>query len=777
MSSSILQIDEPISLIYATSGPTGPQGETGETGPAGPEGPIGLTGPTGPTGPQGETGPTGPEGPTGPQGPQGPQGETGATGSPGATGDAGPQGEQGPQGPQGERGLQGDQGPTGPAGADGATGPQGPTGPQGATGPQGPTGPQGATGPAGADGATGPTGATGPAGSDGATGPQGPTGATGPAGPTAVSTDAGQLATLGTDSLLLVSSAHIATAAQGTTADAAQQAHADARIFGFIPAGPIPTLSWNEGTWTLTLVYAGTWYYYRNSVRYSVTGNKSVTLPGSPPTAGMWWIRIASTDGTLSASQTPWTLSTTDNDVTVCAIEINNALTPKSFVYDERHVADMNRGTHRYEHITTGPKLVSGGVVSGYTIQGNSTAANTFGVSSAYYMDETLGVTVPELVDDNGSTAQYLVRSRLSGAFTWAQSLVPYLYTTNGYINWDNGGTLTETASNRYVNTYLLATQAGWQLITGQAQHSTLPAAQSETFQSLTLTGLQLADYIAVAQLTWRTGNYSGLGKCRLEAFAKIVVSSITVGTTTGQPAAHAASHLPTGSDPIGSGTATDGQVFTADGLGGATWVSPLAVGTTAGTVAAGDHLHGSVYQPLDADLTAIAALANTDSNFIVGNGSAWVAESGATARTSLGLGSAATMTGPSGTIVGTTDSQTLTNKTLTDPALIGTILEDVYTISDGAAFEIDPGNGSVQLITLGANRTPKATNFAAGESVTLMVLDGTAYTLTWTDTTFGTSGVVWVGGTAPTLDTTKYTVIELWKVSSQVYGALVGAA
>ena len=125
------------------------------------------------------------------------------------------------------------------------------------------------------------------------------------------------------------------------------------------------------------------------------------------------------------------------------------------------------------------------------------------------------------------------------------------------------------------------------------------------------------------------------------------------------------------------------------------------------------------------------------------------------------------------------TGIQTLTNKTLTDPAIIGTILEDVYTISDGAAFEIDPGNGSVQLITLGASRTPKATNFAAGESVTLMVDDGTAYTLTWTDSTFGGSGVVWKtdAGVAPTLNTTGYTVIVLWKVSTQVYGARVGNA
>jgi hypothetical protein len=115
----------------------------------------------------------------------------------------------------------------------------------------------------------------------------------------------------------------------------------------------------------------------------------------------------------------------------------------------------------------------------------------------------------------------------------------------------------------------------------------------------------------------------------------------------------------------------------------------------------------------------------------------------------------------------------------LTDPVITGTILEDVYTISDGAAFEIDPGNGSIQLITLGASRTPKATNFAAGEAVTLMVDDGTAYTLTWTDSTFGGSGVVWKtdNGSAPTLNTSGYTVIVLWKVSTQVYGARVGNA
>jgi hypothetical protein len=48
--------------------------------------------------------------------------------------------------------------------------------------------------------------------------------------------------------------------------------------------------------------------------------------------------------------------------------------------------------------------------------------------------------------------------------------------------------------------------------------------------------------------------------------------------------------------------------------------------------------LDSTSFQAADADLTAIAALAKTDGNIIVGNGATWVAESGATARTSLGL-------------------------------------------------------------------------------------------------------------------------------------------
>ena len=99
-------------------------------------------------------------------------------------------------------------------------------------------------------------------------------------------------------------------------------------------------------------------------------------------------------------------------------------------------------------------------------------------------------------------------------------------------------------------------------------------------------------------------------------------------------------------------------------------------------------------------------------------------------------------------------------------------IKETVFTITDGGSVDINPANGGIQTWTLGANRTPTASSFAEGQSVTLMIDDGTAYAITWSSVS-----PTWIGGSAPTLATTGYTVIELWKRSSTIYGALVGTA
>lgn len=126
--------------------------------------------------------------------------------------------------------------------------------------------------------------------------------------------------------------------------------------------------------------------------------------------------------------------------------------------------------------------------------------------------------------------------------------------------------------------------------------------------------------------------------------------------------------------DDIAALTPTDGNVIVGDGanwvaesgdtartslglgsgdsptFNGLTITSDLAItegGTGASTASdARDNLGltiGTNVQAWDAQLDDIAALAVTDGNIIVGDGINWVAESGATARTSLGLGSIAT--------------------------------------------------------------------------------------------------------------------------------------
>ena len=110
-------------------------------------------------------------------------------------------------------------------------------------------------------------------------------------------------------------------------------------------------------------------------------------------------------------------------------------------------------------------------------------------------------------------------------------------------------------------------------------------------------------------------------------------------------------------------------------------------------------------YQVLDADLTAIAALANTDSNIIVGNGTAWVAETGATARTSLGAatsGANSDITSITGLTTDLTVAQGGTGSSTTSAARtalgleIGTDISPYYKVYDSGWFQAASANDTI---------------------------------------------------------------------------------
>ena len=140
----------------------------------------------------------------------------------------------------------------------------------------------------------------------------------------------------------------------------------------------------------------------------------------------------------------------------------------------------------------------------------------------------------------------------------------------------------------------------------------------------------------------------------------------------------------------------------------------------------------------LSGDYTAVAAGgtgAGTLTGIVKGNGtSAFTA-----------------VTAPSGTIVGTTDTQTLTNKTVEAGTFTNGYTEELVSASTSTAYTIDLANGSVQYLTLTGNCTYTFPTPAAGKSFTLVQKqDGTgSRTVTWP------ASVKWPAGTAPTITAT----------------------
>jgi hypothetical protein len=122
-------------------------------------------------------------------------------------------------------------------------------------------------------------------------------------------------------------------------------------------------------------------------------------------------------------------------------------------------------------------------------------------------------------------------------------------------------------------------------------------------------------------------------------------------------------------------------------------------------------------------------------------------------------------------TTLGTTQaSKVVTADANGDVKFANAIVETVYALS-GATPALNPNNGTVQTWTLSGASTPTDA-FVAGEAMTLMIDDGSAATITWPSVTWKTNG-----GVAPTLNTTGFTVVVLWKVGTTLYGARVGDA
>lgn len=105
----------------------------------------------------------------------------------------------------------------------------------------------------------------------------------------------------------------------------------------------------------------------------------------------------------------------------------------------------------------------------------------------------------------------------------------------------------------------------------------------------------------------------------------------------------------------------------------------------------------------------------------------------------------------PTGDVVGTTDTQTLSGKTMVAPVINDGYTEETVTANTGTTYTIDLANGSVQILTLTGNCTLTFPTATAGRSFTLLLKqDATgSRTATWP------SSVKWPGSVAPVITAT----------------------
>jgi hypothetical protein len=277
----------------------------------------------------------------------------------------------------------------------------------------------------------------------------------------------------------------------------------------------------------------------------------------------------------------------------------------------------------------------------------------------------------------------------------------------------------------------------------------------------------------------------------------------VPVGGTTGQVLAKASAtdYDTEWTDAAGGGTVTsvgltlDSGLYTVSGspvTGSGTLTGTLAT-QSANTILAGPTTGGDAKPTFRAlvvadipDLSSTyAAASHTHTTSQISNLSSWTGSSSITTLGTIGTGTwqgTAVAVAYGGT--GATDAATArtnlgaaptASPTFTGRSTMPARVSTVATATDGATVTFDLAVSDWHEVTLGGNRTLALSNVATGQQFSIILRqDGTgSRTVTWF------SGILWPGGTPPTLTTTanKRDVFTFKSLGGGVYLGFVAGA
>jgi len=109
-----------------------------------------------------------------------------------------------------------------------------------------------------------------------------------------------------------------------------------------------------------------------------------------------------------------------------------------------------------------------------------------------------------------------------------------------------------------------------------------------------------------------------------------------------------------------------------------------------------------------------------------------------------------------------------LTGGTMTGNLTLDAYTEKVATLATSGTIALNPSTGTT-LSCAAAGTVTFTDSLSSGQSISLLLTNGSSYTINWPTTTWVTAA----GNTAPTLSASN--TLVFWKISSTLYGALVG--